>query len=204
MTFPTQHSIVRRVMKIVSLDFETANYSRISACSAGVAVFEDAQLVESKSWLIKPPKGHGFFLPEWTRDIHGLNWFSVKDAPEFPAVASEIVPHLVQADIVIAHNAGFDMSVLEQALRHFQLPCPSFSYLCTCRLARAVWPDMPNHRLNTLAGSIGHTFQHHEAVSDAVAAGRIMLAMMEHPAMESLKHLIERTGVSSKSFVVTI
>ncbi|MDP1588375.1 MAG: exonuclease domain-containing protein, partial [Prosthecobacter sp.] len=122
-------------MKIASLDFETANQSRISMCSAGVALFDGSQLVESKSWLIKPPKGHGFFIPEWTDEIHGLNWFSVKDAPEFPAVAPEIMDCLVRADIVIAHNASFDMSVLEQTLQHFQLPRPSLRYLCTCRLA---------------------------------------------------------------------
>ncbi|WP_395743064.1 3'-5' exonuclease [Prosthecobacter sp.] len=187
-------------MKIVSLDFETANYSRISACSAGIALFEDDQLVESKSWLIKPPKGHGFFLPEWTQDIHGLNWFSVKDAPEFPAVASEIIPRLVQADIVIAHNASFDMSVLEQTLLHFQLPCPSFRYLCTCRLARAVWPEMPNHRLNTLAARIGHTFHHHEAKSDAVAAGRVMLAMMQHLGVTTFETLMNNTGICIDAF----
>lgn len=187
-------------MKIASLDFETANHSRVSACSAGVALFEDDQLVESNSWLIKPPKGHGFFLPEWTEEIHGLNWFSVRNAPEFPAVASEIIPRLVQADIVIAHNASFDMSVLEQSLKHFQLPHPPFRYLCTCRLARAVWPDLENHRLNTLAAHIGHSFQHHHAQDDAEAAGRLLLAMMRHIDASSIEEFCLKTGIANLLF----
>jgi DNA polymerase III subunit epsilon len=191
-------------MKIASLDFETANQSRVSVCSAGVALFEDNRLVESKSWMIKPPKGYGFFLPDWTEEFHGLNWFSVKDSPEFPAAAAEIIPRLVQADIVIAHNASFDMSVLEQTLQHFQLSCPSFHYLCTCRLARVVWPDLPNHKLDTLAEHIDHDFQHHEAEADAVAAGRVLLAMMQHLGATTLEHLIENTGLQPEDFAIAV
>jgi DNA polymerase-3 subunit epsilon len=72
------------------------------------------------------------------------------------------------------------MDVLKQTLEHFHLPCPDFRYLCTLRLARRVWPELPNHKLNTLAAHIGHEFQHHHAQSDAEAAGRVLLAMMKH------------------------
>ncbi len=188
-------------MKIASLDFETANLSRVSMCAAGVALFEEGQLIESKSWLIKPPKGHGFFKPEWTDDIHGLNWFSVKDAPEFPTVAPEVISLPLSADLVIAHYAPFDMDVLAQTLQHYQLPRPSFRYLCTCRLARAVWPDLPNHKLNTLAAHIGHSFQHHEAESDAVAAGQVMLAMMKDAGVRCIETLCLKAGVESSLFI---
>src|SRR5437016_14376587 len=48
-------------MTITSLDFETANYSRVSICAAGMAVFEDGKLTEAPYWLVRPPKGHGWF-----------------------------------------------------------------------------------------------------------------------------------------------
>jgi DNA polymerase III epsilon subunit-like protein len=38
-------------MNFVSIDFETANYSRASICAAGLAVFEDGQLSEAPYWL---------------------------------------------------------------------------------------------------------------------------------------------------------
>lgn len=192
-----------RTMKIASLDFETANFSRVSACSAGIALFEDGQLVESKSWLIKPPKGHGFFLPEWTAEVHGLNWFSVRNAPEFPAIAPEIVSRLVQADIVIAHNTSFDMNVLGQTLLHFELSCPPFRHLCTWQLAKAAWPALANHRLNTLAGHIGLSFQHHDAESDAIAAGHVMLALMRQLDTDTLDGLTNRTGIQPGLFNLT-
>ena len=176
-------------MKIACLDFETANHSRVSMCSVGLAIFDDGLLVESPGWLVKPPKGHGFFIPEWTEDIHGLNWFDVQHAPEFSQIAAEVLSHLIKADIVIAHNATFDMDVLRQSLAHYQMPCPDFRYLCTYRLAKRVWPDLPNHQLSTLAAHIGHTFQHHQAQSDAEAAGRVLLAIMRQMKLATLDDL---------------
>ena len=48
-------------MNMTSIDFETANPSRVSICAAGMAVFEDGQLTEAPYWLVRPPKGHGWF-----------------------------------------------------------------------------------------------------------------------------------------------
>ena len=164
-------------MIITAIDFETANYSRASMCAAGMAVFENGELVESPYWLVRPPKGHGWFLPEFTNDCHGLSWFDVQDAPEFAAIAPEFLARLTRSDLVVAHNAPFDLGVLRATLGHFGLACPEFRWACTRQMARRVWPDLPNHRLNTLAAHIGHDFQHHHAQSDAEAAGRLMLAI---------------------------
>ena len=187
-------------MNIACIDFETANRSRVSMCAASVAVFENNELVESPYWLVKPPKGHGFFLPEWTEDIHGLSWFDVQDAPEFSAIAPELQERLTKADIVVAHNAMFDMSVLRQTLEHFNLPSPDFQYLCTYRLAARVWPELPNHQLSTLVSHIGHQFQHHHAQSDAEAAGRVLLAMMKQVSAETPNELLEKTDIEPKRF----
>lgn len=165
-------------MRIASIDFETANYSRVSMCAASVAVFENGELLESPYWLVKPPQGHGWFKPEWTQEIHGISHLDVVGAPEFSEVAPAFLGHLTSADIIVAHNARFDMEVLRQTLDHFQIPQPTFRYFCTCTLARRVWPELPNHRLNTLAAHIGCELQHHHAQSDAVAAGKLMLAMI--------------------------
>lgn len=185
-------------MNITCIDFETANQSRVSMCAASVAVFHDGALIESPYWLVKPPKGHGFFRPDWTEGIHGLSWFDVQDAPEFSTIAAELLELLTKADIVVAHNATFDMSVLKQTLGHFNLPCPEFRYLCTYRLAARVWPELPNHQLNTVAAHIGHEFQHHHAQSDAEAAGRVLLAMMKQANAKTPRELLQKAGMEAK------
>jgi DNA polymerase-3 subunit epsilon len=184
---------------IASLDFETANYSRVSICSAGIAVFADGALVEAPYWLIRPPKGHGWFREDFT-DIHGLTWFDVQHAREFSAIAPELLERLASTDIVIAHNASFDIGALRAALDHFGLACPEFDYLCTCRVARRIWPDLPNHQLCTLAAHIGHQFQHHNAHADAEAAGRVMLAMMKHVQAGTPSELLEKVGMEPSRF----
>ena len=187
-------------MIIASIDFETANRRHTSICAASVAVFEAGELVESPYWLVKPPKGHGYFLPEFTENCHGLNWFDVQRASEFSVIAPELVERLTRADLVIAHNASFDMLKLWSTLQHFGLACPGFNYLCTLQLARRLLPGLPDYRLSTLAAHIGHTFQHHHAQADAEAAGRVMLAMMGQAKVTTTRELMELPGIPLRRF----
>ena len=59
-------------MKFVAIDFETANTFDESICATGLAVFEDGRLAELKYWLVRPPKGSGWFREDWTANCHGL------------------------------------------------------------------------------------------------------------------------------------
>ena len=186
-------------MNFTSLDFETANRSRVSICAAGMAVFEDGNLTEAPYWLVRPPTGHGWFREDFT-EIHGLTHLDVLDAPEFPAIAPEFLERLTRSDLVIAHNAAFDIEHLRDTLDHFGLPRPEFDYVCTCHLARRVWPELPNHQLSTLTAHIGHQFNHHHAQSDAEAAGRVLLAMMKHANATTPRELLQKVGMEPKCF----
>jgi DNA polymerase-3 subunit epsilon len=149
--------------------------------------------------LVRPPKGHGFFWDGFI-ECHGLTHLDVLDAPEFPAIAPELLARLNRSDLVIAHNAAFDLDHLRDTLDHFGLPRPEFDYLCTCNLARRVWPELPSHSLNTLAAHIGHEFNHHHAQSDAEAAGRVLLAMMQHMNANTPRELLRKTGLVPRHF----
>ncbi|CAN5742611.1 3'-5' exonuclease [soil metagenome] len=186
-------------MIITSIDFETANPLRTSICAAGMAVFENGILTESPYWLVRPPQGHGWFHDRFI-ECHGLTHLDVQGAPEFPDIASAFLDRLTRSDIVIAHNASFDIGHLRTTLDHFGLICPDFDYLCTLKLARRVWPDLANHKLSTVAAHIGHAFQHHQAKADAEAAGRVMLAMMNQVNATTLEELLQKTDVVSECF----
>ena len=186
-------------MTITSIDFETANHSHVSICAAGMAVFVDGVLTETPYWLVRPPKGHGWFRDDFI-ECHGLTHLDVLDAPEFSAIAPEFLARLTRSDLVIAHNASFDLPHLRATLNHFGLACPEFEYLCTCQLAKRVWLELPNHQLQTLAAHIGHEFNHHHAQDDAVAAGRVLLAMMKQVNVTTLAELVEKTGMEPKRF----
>jgi DNA polymerase-3 subunit epsilon len=186
-------------MNIVAFDFETANPSRVSICAAGMAVFVDGVLTESPYWLVRPPKRHGWFWDSFI-ECHGLTHLDVLDAPEFSAIAPEFLARLNHADLVIAHNAHFDIGHLGETLDHFGLPRPEFDYVCTCQLARRVWPELPDHQLSTLTAHIGYQFNHHHAQADAEAAGRVLLAMMEKVNANTPRELLQKAGLEAKRF----
>ena len=183
-------------MKFVAIDFETANYCAAGICAAGVATFEDGALTESNYWLIRPPKGSGWFRDELIA-VHGITHETVRSCPEFPEIAPAIFARVATADIVVAHRASFDMGKLCATAKHFSLEIPPFDSLCTLALARAVWPrpQLENHQLPTVAGHIGHKFEHHNALADAEAAGRILLAMMQEKGAADPRALAEMLGV---------
>jgi DNA polymerase-3 subunit epsilon len=185
-------------MNFTSIDFETANPSRVSICAAGMAIFEDGELTEAPYWLVRPPKGHGWFREDFI-ECHGLTHLDVLAAPEFPAIAPEFLARLTRADLVIAHNAKFDLEHLRETLDHFGLPRPEFDYVCTCNLARRVWPDLPDHKLGTLAAHIGHEFHHH-AQAAAEAAGRVLLAMMKQVNANTPRELLQKADQEPKHF----
>lgn len=186
-------------MIVTSVDFETANRAEASICAAGIAVFDDREVIESRHWLLRPPKGFGYFREDFI-ECHGIRWFHVRHAPEFPEIAPEFFATLSRADLVIAHNAFFDLRMLRGTLCHFGLLCPEFDFLCTLSASRRVWPNLPSHGLASLTAHIGHVFQHHNAQADAEAAGRVLLAMLEDTHAGNPKALMDSFGIPIERF----
>jgi len=181
-------------MELVCIDFETANSSRGSACSLGIAVFSKGSLKESKEWLVRPHSSLNYFDP-FNISIHGIKPGDVASAPEFDKVAQEFFQRLKPGAMVLAHNASFDMSVLRSVLNLYRIPYPEFDYLCTCKASQKVWPQLPSHKLDVVAAHIKHVFKHHNAMEDAEAAGRAMLAMISEAQAESSRDLAKRIGM---------
>ncbi len=186
-------------MRYIALDFETANSSPCSACSVGISVFEDQQLIDSNAYLLKPPAEFGAFHWYNTR-VHGIKRSMVADAPSFAIVWAQI-KHLFEDSILVCHNATFDTSVLCKTLNHYQLPLPHCKYICTVKIAQKVWPDLDNHKLDTVSAALQIPLNHHEACSDALASGRILQAAMSQlqckNAAELADQLQMRLGVIS-------
>jgi DNA polymerase-3 subunit epsilon len=167
----------------IALDFETASPSRGSICSIGLAWIRDGQVSHVAHRLIRPHDMQ--FAPGYIA-IHGIYPYHVEHEPEFPAIWDELLPHLEATPLLLAHNAPFDIGVLREALTHYGQPWPSLSYLCTVKIARAVWPQLENHKLNTVAAHIGFALRHHAADSDAAACASIAIratAESEAPSM---------------------
>jgi DNA polymerase-3 subunit epsilon len=172
-------------MKWAAIDFETANQHRDSACAIGVAFVDDGQITGTCTRLIRPqvPTFNPFNI-----GIHGISASDVADAPEFDAVWRELWPQL-EGRTLFAHNAPFDVGVLRASFNTYGMPHPEFDYFCTVALSRLVWPDLMNHKLPTVAGHIGFSFDHHDPEADAVAAAKIGLAALDQVGVDSIDEL---------------
>lgn len=177
---------------VFALDFETANERRGSPCAIGMAWIAGDGTVRTAHRLIRP---RGMRFSSRNIAVHGIRPERVADKPEFPEIWAELSPHLDGA-IVLAHNASFDMSVLRAVLDDYRLPWPRLSYLCTVMIARALWPELPNHRLSTVSAHLGISLRHHEAESDAVACASIARIGMGFVGAASPAALASRLGIS--------
>src|SRR5690242_1853900 len=142
--------------KVVALDFETANYPRNSAIALGLSVIEDGVFKETRSWLFRPPGNSIYIRPDFIA-IHGIRPADLKDKPYFDGVWPEINRYLDDVDLLIAHNAAFDRSVLYSVAEHYDIPLPAYSWQCTVNIARRTWPNLFNHKLPTVCEHLGIT-----------------------------------------------
>ncbi len=154
----------------LALDFETANYYRDSACSVGLVRVEKGQIVEEAVHLIRPPYREFMFT-----SIHGIAWKHVESAPVFKEVWKKMAPFFEGVEFVAAHNASFDLSVLRACCARAEIPLPSQPFTCTVKLARSRWNLYPT-KLPDVARHLGLELEHHEALSDARACARIVMA----------------------------
>ena len=68
------------MMRIVAIDFETANSSMASACALGIAVYEEGEILDSFEWYFKPHHRYNYFT---NTHIHGIRKEDVEDEYEF-------------------------------------------------------------------------------------------------------------------------
>jgi DNA polymerase-3 subunit epsilon len=174
-------------MNWAAIDFETANADRASACALGFVVIQEAQIVKRRSWLIRPSKGC-FDLNNVM--IHGITAEHVAKKPTFAEIWDEVHSE-IQDTPVVAHNVGFDISVLRHALDTYKLQYPELDYYCTRAIAHAFWPTLPSCGLELVSHYLGIPFTHHAVEEDAMACAAIVLRGCTEVGVADLTELAE-------------
>jgi len=183
-TSQKEHLILAR-MKFITLDFETANRDRTSACEIGLTFVENGTVGETKSWLIRPvPNDFDYFNVL----LHGIRPEMVENESTFDAIWSEVKP-LLEGQFVIAHNAGFDMSVLRRTLDQFAIPLPALEYACSYIFSKRVWEGLPSYGLRELCSMNSIDFKHHRAGPDSRATAQLALRAFEVSGVGAIDEL---------------
>jgi DNA polymerase-3 subunit epsilon len=187
-------------LDFTAIDFETANPSNASACAVGLVRVRDGVVVDQAGWLIRPPAGHDVFFDLNTR-IHGITAGDVVGAQTW----TEQLPAMTEfigSDVLVAHNAGFDMAVIKRACEATGDDCPPYRYACSLQVARRVY-QLESYRLPFVAAEAGFAeFAHHNATADALACAHVMVDAARRVAADDIDLLAEYCGVRVSQIVV--
>lgn len=163
-------------MNFTVIDFETANSKRASACALGIVKVENGIIVEKNAWFIKPDDMR---FDGMNVAIHGIRPEQVMNKPEFDELFHSVFKDKLENQLVVAHNASFDMSVLRKSLELYDIDFPCFDYLCTVKVAQKTWADLYNHKLDTLSHFLNFEFKHHDALDDCLACANVLIKACE-------------------------
>ena len=179
-------------MNFVTIDFETAKYSRESACAVGLVKFQDGEVSDTYYSLIQPPVL--YIRPDFTA-IHGLTVDDVKDAPRFADIWDSNIKPFIGDLPMAAHNAPFDMGVLQAVLDWYELDIPGLPYFCTCMLARNTWLGLKSYSLTNLANHFGIVYDAHNALADAMTCGKLVQMSSQKFDSKDVKGLLKSAGI---------
>ncbi|UWF78084.1 MULTISPECIES: 3'-5' exonuclease [Microbacterium] len=181
-------------LDFTAIDFETANSSPASACAVGMVRVRGGEVVATTGWLIRPPAGHDEFN-EWNVRIHGIRPQDVASAPGWSQQLDRLCA-FAGADVLVAHNAGFDLNVLRRACEATGTDAPPYRSLCSLALARKTY-RLESYRLPKAAEAAGFgAFPHHDALADARACAHIVIDAARRFGANDVDALATAAGVA--------
>ncbi len=176
----------------IAVDVETANRSRGSICQIGLVCFSNDDIEWQWSTLVNPEVA---FDP-WNTRIHGITPQMVAAAPTWPVVLDRIADSL-RGQIVASHS-NFDEHALAEASRRYGRDTPPSRWIDSHAMARRSWPELARHGLGELCATFNIELNHHDALSDAMACGRIVRLCLETSRMTAEDRKQQRLALSSQ------
>lgn len=173
----------------VAIDFETANSNLNSACSIGIVAVKDNKIVDEGHWFIKPPK---LEFDKKNIEIHGITKNDVSDKDDFGKVWNEIKPYLSN-NLLVAHNASFDMSVLKCCLKEYDIEIPDVEYVCSIPVSSYAFTYKVGNSLAERAKLLNIKLENaHDALEDARACAQLVISTLEINDKTSLHKFLTR------------
>ena len=174
--------------EFVVFDIETTGLSPLSCgiTEIGAVKVKGGEVIEVFNTFVDP----GCHIPENITELTGITDEMVKGAPS-QKEGVELFLRFAGDRMLIAHNAGFDVSFIRTVSERNKLPFNN-SYLDTVALSRYVNPELKKHKLDTLAEyfKLGE-FNHHRASDDAEVLSRIFFCMTAKLKDEGIRSIDE-------------
>lgn len=163
----------------VVVDLETTGGSAAasSITEVGAVKVRGGEVLGEFQTLVRP----GESIPVFIQVLTGITDAMVSQAPRIDSVLPAFL-EFARGSVLVAHNAGFDVSFLKETARATGHPWPGFRVLDTVHLARQLVTkdESGNHKLSSLAVVFGATTTpDHRALHDARATVDVLHGLLE-------------------------
>ena len=172
--------------RYIIFDLETTGLSAATEriIEIGAVKVQNGEISESFDLFVDPEKA---ITPEITR-LTSITNEMVAGAPKEAEALEQFFRFCDGCDILVAHNADFDMGFLRAAIRRCGREEDPVQ-IDTLVMARAMYPELKKHKLDTIAERLGVTQKHHHrADDDARVLAEIFLKMVQK--------LVEDAGIT--------
>lgn len=182
--FATAALPVPNAMPIAVIDFETTGSSPgqgARATEIAAVLVEGGRIVGHYQSLMRS----GAWVPPFIEQLTGISNAMLAAAPPAAQVMREVLDFTAGCPLV-AHNAAFDRAFWRAEAQRADLCDGSGDapFACTVRLSRRLFPQVPNHRLGTLASWHGlpDAGRAHRALADATVTAHLLLRLQDELA----------------------
>ncbi len=167
--------------RFIALDVETANPDYSTICQIGIVEFQSGNIVSEWSSYINPA---AYFDP-FNVSIHGITSAMVAGSPTFKAIYPQLAERL--SGNIVLHHGHFDRTAFSRSYDASALPPIDCRWLDNTRVVRRTWPEFSEkgYGLSKLTKAFKMNLDHHDALSDARAAGSIFSMAMEKSGRSS-------------------
>lgn len=165
----------RTMNEFYVLDVETANADYSSICQIGLARFENGELTEKWESLIDPED----YFDGMNISIHGITEDIVDGSPTFVEIYPKLKDFLENK--IVGHHMPFDRIAINRACELSKLELIETNWLDSAKIVRRTWEEFAysGYGLANVANHLGIEFEHHNALQDAIATGKVMLKALE-------------------------
>ncbi|MEH7246956.1 PolC-type DNA polymerase III [Neobacillus niacini] len=184
-TYNDSHRLLAEDTFVV-FDVETTGLSAVydTIIELAAVKIKDGEIIDRFESFANPHHR----LSATTINLTGITDDMVQNAPEVGEVIQRF-HDWVGDDVLVAHNASFDMGFLNVGYKNIGLGKAKNPVIDTLELGRFLYPEMKNHRLNTLTKKFDiELTQHHRAIYDAEATGYLLLKMLKDALEKSIEY----------------
>ena len=162
---------------VVVLDFETTGLSPDCGdrvIEIGAVLVHNNEIAGHFHSLMNP----GMRISGFIEDYTGITNKMLTSAPSIPDVMSKFASFMAQ-HYLVAHNASFDRRFLDAELSRISKPRRQ-EFACSMLLSRRLYPEAPNHRLETLVRykNLKTGGVYHRALADAQMTAHLWIGMV--------------------------